>query len=192
MKADSSKASDGYQVSMGAHYPFIEVVFAPFFIFAWELLDQYGRLLNKGVFRNLVTRAGAAHLLDIGFGAGTQITTWYLGLIGNTSYTTGPAKTDLHTSHGGWTESTAYSNGARPTLAWSAAGTGSDNVDKAASGASTFNINGTDTIKGAFVSSVSTKGSTGAGTLYSAGTFTDQPVVNTNTLNVTPTLRLAV
>lgn len=188
-----SQSSAGVLLSAGivARSSAIELIQAPHFEFHVECLDENGDLKWEVRIRNLVTRVGAADMLDKYFAGSAYTAAWYLGLIGATSYTSGPAKTDTSASHGGWTESTAYSQGARPTLAFNAAGTGSDNVDKAASSASTFSINGSDTIKGCFVITNSTKGGS-TGTLYSAGTFTDRIVVNGDTLNVTPTLRITV
>lgn len=188
---DKSGAGAHFDAGLVANSGMVEALEAPHLVYVVECLDADGRLKWREEFHNLVTRVGAGNLLDVGFGASTQITTWYLGLIGNTSYTTGPAKTDTAASHGGWTEATGYSQSNRPTLAWSASSTGSDNVDKAASAAASFSINATDTIKGAFLISNNTKGGT-TGTLYSAGTFTDRAVVNGDTLNVTPTMRLTV
>jgi hypothetical protein len=90
---------------------------------------------------------------------------------------------DTSASHAGWTESTAYSNGTRPAPSWGAAAAGSK-----ASTATAYNINGTDTIKGAFLITNSTKGGS-TGVLYSAGLFSggDRAVVNGDTLNVTYT-----
>lgn len=131
---------------------------------------------------NLVTTVGKNLLLDNGFSQNFVST--YMMLMSNASYTTGAAVGDTMASHGGWTESTAYSNSTRVVTAWSAAASGS----KALSAALAFNINGTDTIKGAGLTTVSTKGGT-TGILYSMGLFTggDQPVVNGNTLNVSYT-----
>lgn len=138
----------------------------------------------KDDFKNLVTTVGGNSMLD-NFLAGSNYTaTWYMGLISLASYTTGPALTDTMASHGGWAEDVNYSNAARPTTAWSAAA----GKSKTLSSGLVFNMNGSTTIKGCFLGSVSTKGGN-TGTLFSAGLFTggDQPVVNGNTLTVTYT-----
>lgn len=188
---DNSRAGATFDAALTTRSEMVEGLKAPHIEYRVDCIGPDGSVKWSETFRNLVTRAGAGNLLDVGFGASTQITTWYLGLIGNTSYTTGPAKADTAASHSGWTEATGYSQANRPTLAWSAASTGSDNVDKAASAAASFSINATDTIKGAFLISNNTKGGT-TGTLYSAGTFTDRAVSSGDTLNVTPTMRLTV
>lgn len=147
-----------------------------------ECLDADGRVLWRRRWPNLVTTAGKNHLLDTEMAGSAYTAAWYLGLISSTSYSA-VAAGDTMASHAGWTESTAYSNSTRVAVSWSAASSGTK-----ASTTCTFNINATDTIKGAFLTTGSAKGGT-TGTLYSAGLFTggDQPVVNTNTLNVTYT-----
>lgn len=131
---------------------------------------------------NLVTTAGKNDLLDKYLAGSAYTAAWYLGLIGSTGYSA-VAAGDTSASHAGWTESTAYSNATRPAPSWGGASAGSK-----ASTATAFTINATDTIKGAFLISVSTKGGT-TGVLYSAGLFSggDRTVANLDTLNVTYT-----
>lgn len=134
--------------------------------------------------QNLVTTVGGNNMLDNHLSGSAYTAAWYMGLISLTGYTTGPALTDTMASHGGWAEDVNYSNAARPTTAWSAAAAKA----KSLSAGLVFNMNGSTTIKGCFLNSVSTKSGT-TGTLFSAGLFTggDQPVVNGNTLTVTYT-----
>ena len=169
----------------------VEIVDAAHFLYAFELRDRDGRVKWKEVIRNLVTRAGAGDMLDKYFAGAAYTAAWYLGLIGNSGWTA-VAKTDTMAAHGGWTEATVYSAGTRPAITFSAANTGSDTVTKAASSAIAYAINGSDTIRGAFVAANSTKGGT-TGILYSAGTFsTSRAVESGDTLNVSLTLQQTV
>jgi hypothetical protein len=132
---------------------------------------------------NLVVTAGKNDLLDKYMAGSGYTAAWYLGLIDSAGYTTGPAAGDTMASHGGWAESTVYSNANRPAVSWNAASASSKS-----STATAFNINGTATIKGAFLVTNNTKGGT-SGLLYSAGTFSggDRSVQSGDTLNVTYT-----
>jgi len=81
-----------------------------------------------------------------------------------------------------------YSDATRPALVPGAVAAGS--VDNSASKA-VFNINGTTTIFGAFVTDILTK-SGAAGLLYGVADFaTSRAVISGDTLNVTVTLTAA-
>lgn len=114
---------------------------------------------------NLVVNEGLNSLLSVYLAAGTQITTWYLGVFeGN--YT--PVATDTAANiASNATESSAYSAGVRQT--WTPGAVSSQTVTNSASKA-TFTFNATKTIYGAFLASTSTVGGTG-GTLFSAARF---------------------
>jgi hypothetical protein len=148
--------------------------------FTATMSDANGKVLWEEQFPNLVTTVGKNFVLDNALAGSAYTATMFIGLISSTSYTA-VAAADTMASHAGWTESQLYSQGARPTAAWSAAAAGV----KALSAALTFSMNATDTIKGCFMTTVSTKGGT-TGTLISAGLFTggDQPAVNGNSLAV--------
>ncbi len=153
----------------------------------FECFDSEGNLKWSDTIENLVTTVGKNEMLDE-YLAGTAYTaTWYIGLIGATGYTTGPAVGDTSASHGGWVEDQNYTEANRLTTVWAAASAGS----KALSAALSFSINATTTIKGAFLIDVNTKGGT-TGVLFSAGDFSggDKAVANNDTLNVSYSLAL--
>jgi len=121
-----------------------------------------------------------------------QITTWYLGLYGAGASNT-PAAGDTMSSHAGWTEVTTYSNANRVTASFATATTANPSVVTNTASPAVFNINGTATVGGAFLTSNNTKGGT-TGTLFSAADFGspgDRSVVNGDTLSVTYTFSLA-
>jgi hypothetical protein len=127
--------------------------------------DADGNLKWTDHFDNLVTTAGGNDLLDKYLAGSAYTATWYLGLIDGASAPT-IAAADTMASHAGWTENVAYSQGARPTAAWSAAAA----KVKALSAGLVFTANAAATIAGAFLTTISTKGGT-TGILFSAGTF---------------------
>lgn len=140
---------------------------------------------------NLVTDVGARYLLDNGLAGSAYTAAFFLGLISSVSYTA-VANADTMASHAGWGEAgaaiaPAYSESTRRTAAWAAASSRS----KALSAGLVFTFTNSGTVKGCFLTTVSTKDGT-TGTLYSAGLFSggDQPVVNTNTLTVSYTASL--
>lgn len=157
-----------------------------------ECFDKDGNLKWKAETPNLVVNVGLQYMAGAALTSTTQITTWYLGLYGAGASNT-PAATDTMSSHIGWTENTTYSNANRPTATFVAATNANPSVVTNSASPATFNINGTATIGGAFLTSSNTKGGT-TGTLFSAADFQspgDRSVVNGDTLNVTYTFSLA-
>lgn len=150
-----------------------------------ECRDKDGKLKWREAINNAVTTEGLTKLLNIGFGSGThpKIASWYIGLIDNSP---GPSLSagDTHVSHAGWSESTVYSNSTR--VLWSPTDLTAGQTTMTNASAAAFTINGSATIYGVFLASVSTKGSTSAGTLYSTAAFSGtQAVANGDTLNIT-------
>ena len=155
----------------------------------WEVkaFDKDGNLKWVENYENIVVNTGLDHLLDATLSGGTQITTWYVGL---TDGTPTAAAGDTSASHAGWSEVTAYSEGARQT--WVDGGVSSRTVTNSGSPAE-FSINSNSTtIGGAFLISNSTKGGT-SGTLYAIGAFSagDKSLDNGDTLQVTATFTTA-
>ena len=157
-----------------------------------ECRDKDGNLKWTAESKNLVVNAGLRYMAGSALTSVTQITTWYLGLYGAGASNT-PAAGDTMASHAGWTEVTAYSNANRVTATFVTATTANPSVVTNTASPAVFNINGTTTVGGAFLTSENTKGGT-TGTLFSAADFGspgDRSVVNGDTLSVTYTFSLA-
>jgi hypothetical protein len=142
-------------------------------------IKQYrkGKLIHKEQFGNLATVEGRNYLLAVGFIDFTKSPTWYLGLIGNNSFTA-VSELDTYISHAGWAEFTSYDEATRQE--WVPEATPSEGTltyDTVAE----FTISASGTLKGAFVTNDPTKGDgSGTGVLWSAATFG----VSVGTINV--------
>jgi hypothetical protein len=157
-----------------------------------ECHDKDGNLKWTADSKNLVVNVGLQYMAGTALTSVTQITTWYLGLYGAGASNT-PAAGDTMSSHAGWTEVTTYSNANRVTATFATATTANPSVVTNSASPAVFNINGTTTVGGAFLTSNNTKGGT-TGTLFSAADFGspgDRSVVNGDTLSVTYTFSLA-
>ena len=189
--AESANGADASGASMTAGLQGAEQAHAGGHFHVW-CTDVNGNVLWTEDFENTVTTVGRNLALDT-FLAGSAYTVVgpYIGLISSTSWSA-TAAADTMTSHAGWLEAGNANaptyTAPRKTAAWSAA----SGASKALSAALAFVATGTGTIKGVFLvygtGALSTIDNT-AGTLYSAGVFTggDQPVVSTNTVNVSYT-----
>ena len=161
-------------------------------LFEIKCHDKDGNLKWEAQSKNLVVNVGLAYMAGTALTSTTQITTWYLGLYGAAA-SNNPAAADTMSSHAGWTEVVAYSNATRVAATFVAATTANPSVVTNTASPATFNINGTTTVGGAFLTSGSAKSGT-AGTLFSAADFGspgDRSVVNSDTLSVTYTFSLA-
>ena len=161
-------------------------------LFEIKCHDKDGNLKWEAQSKNLVVNVGLAYMAGSALTTTTPITTWYLGLYGAASSNT-PAAADTMSSHSGWTEVVDYSNATRVAATLVAATTANPSVVTNTVSPATFNINGTATVGGAFLTSGSAKSGT-AGTLFSAADFGspgDRSVVNSDTLSVTYTFSLA-
>ena len=154
--------------------------------------DKDGNLKWEAESKNLVVNVGLQYMAGTALTSVAQTTSWFLGLYGAGASNT-PAAGDTMSSHAGWTENTTYSNATRVAATFATATTANPSVVTNSASPATFNINGTTTIGGAFLTSGSAKGGT-TGTLFSAADFGapgDRSVVNSDTLAVTYTFSLA-
>lgn len=118
---------------------------------------------------NLVTTAGKNKLVDAALKTGLAAPAWYIGLVNGAGGSNTYAAADTMASHAGWTESTAYSEGARQAFTPGSVSGGA--VDNSAAKA-VFTLNGSATIGGCFLVDNSTKGGT-TGTLMSVGSHSN-------------------
>lgn len=134
---------------------------------------------------NDITNEGKNLLFDVMFNDVTHISNsaWAIGLISITSYSA-LAAGDTMASHAGWTEFTSYSQSTR--VAWGSGTAASQSTTNASP--ATFDISGSGTVKGIFVTSQNTKSGT-TGKLWSTALFSaDVPVSNGDQLRITYTV----
>ena len=152
-------------------------------VYTVECVGPDGQVKWSDQFHNLVMNGGLANMNGAYFAGSAQTTTWYLGLVEGPGSGTTFAAGDTLASHGGWTESTAYT-GNRKAVTFGSATTANPSVITNSASPSSFTMNATTTIAGAFLCSVASGTS---GILFSAGDFTggDKSVASGDTLNVT-------
>jgi hypothetical protein len=161
-------------------------------IYYVECRDKDGNLKWEAQSKNLVVNVGLQYMAGTALTSVSQITTWYLGLYG-AGASNAPAAGNTMSSHSSWTEDVNYSNATRVVATLAAATTANPSVVTNSASPAIFNINGSTTIGGAFLTSGSAKSGT-AGTLFSAADFGspgDRVVVSGDTLTVTYTFSLA-
>jgi hypothetical protein len=154
--------------------------------------DKDGNLKWEAQSKNLVVNVGLAYMAGTALTSVAQQTSWFLGLYGAGASNT-PAAGDTMSSHATWTEVVAYSNATRVAATFVTATTANPSVATNSASPAVFNINGTTTVGGAFLTTGSAKSGT-AGTLFSAADFGspgDRVVVSGDTLSVTYTFSLA-
>lgn len=146
---------------------------------------RQGRLIGVHNTFNDITNVGKNKIFDVMFNDGTPIAnnSWFIGLISLASYTA-LAAGDTMSSHSGWTEFTNYTQSTR--VAWGSGAASGQSVTNASP--ATFDLNNSGTVKGVFITSVSTKSGT-TGTLWATALFgADVPVTNGDQLKITYTV----
>lgn len=148
--------------------------------------DKDGKI--KGVYDipNGITTEGLNHILNTEFHGSAQITTWYIGLVDNTSYVAFAAGDTAAEVGGtnGWIENTDYTGVNRIEWAEDVAAAGSITNSTTAD----FAIDAGVTLKGIFVISSQAQGAT-TGTLWSTAAFASNvSAVNGDTLKITYTV----
>jgi hypothetical protein len=150
-------------------------------IYLFECYDKDGNLKWKDQAKNLVVSTGLQFMAN-SLDAATTISLWYIGLKDSGVVV---ASNTMATGSRAWSENVTYSDATRPVANFAAATTASPSVVTNSANKAVFNINGTTTVYGAFLTSDSTKSGT-TGTLFSAGDFSSsRAVVNGDTLQVT-------
>jgi hypothetical protein len=157
-------------------------------VYTVECVGPDGQVKWSDQFHNLVMNGGLANMNGAYLAGSAQSVTWYLGLVTGPGSGTTFAAADTLASHAGWTESTAYT-GNRKAVTFGSATTANPSVITNSASPSSFAMNATATIAGAFLCNVATGTS---GVLFSAGDFTggDKSVASGDTLNVTYTFSL--
>lgn len=160
-----------------------------------------GKRIDCRRFPNGIVNEGKDNLLDVAFDSGTQITTWYLGLIDNANFSAladDDTYDDIDQAGNGWDEFTDYTdpgNGdsatTRPT--WDPDQPSAQSITN--STVRQFDITASGTVKGVFVvgggANSSDKGDHASdGTLWATALFSggDVPVANGDALKVTYTV----
>lgn len=145
---------------------------APSGIYKLDCYGPDGRLKWSEYVDNLVTDLGKNNYLKAVLkGDDTiQASSWFVGLIADTTANITLSSTDIMTAHGGWSESTHYSEGTRQTWSSGAVGSTATGTVSNSSAVASFSINAGTTIGGAFLCSTNIKGGTG-GLLHSESKF---------------------
>ena len=156
-------------------------------VYTLQCFDKDGQLKWEASSANLVVNQGLQDMNTKYFSGSSYTATWFLGLITGPGSGTAIIAGDTAATHGGWTETSAYSQATRPACTFGTATTADPSVITNSASPATFSINGTVTVAGAFLISNNTKGGT-SGTLFSASDFSapgDRAVVSGDTLTVT-------
>jgi hypothetical protein len=128
-------------------------------------VEREGKTIHDFEIMNGVTDVGMDYLLGVSFDAVTAITSWYISLIDNVSYTA-LAAADTMSSHAGWIENVDFDEATRPE--WAPAAPSSRSIANTTT--VDFTINATVALRGVFITSVNTLSGT-TGTLWATALF---------------------
>ena len=149
-----------------------------------EHMDAQGSLKGQYEIPNGIVDAGLNHILDTEFHGGSQVATWYIGLVDNAGWSAF-ADADTLSSHAGWAENTDYTEAAR--VEWTEGAASSRAMTNAVT--CDFSINASGNLKGIFISSNNVKRTGNTGTLWSTAAFSSVvATANGDTLKVTYTI----
>lgn len=140
-------------------------------LWEFECLNPDGSVAWRHLIPNGPTTAALNALLEAFFAGGSQVTTWYIGLIDATGFEAFAAA-DTPASHAGWSEWTSYTQSTRQE--W-VDGTAAGGI-KTSTTAASFTVLSNGTVHGGFLISDSTKGGT-TGTLWATGALTNPEAV---------------
>ena len=145
--------------------------------------DEKGELKGHYEFPNGIVDVGLNDILDVFFGGTANTSPWYIGIVDNAAFSAF-ANADTMSSHAGWAESSAYTEGTRQE--WAEGSAAARSITNAVT--VDFSINATVTLKGIFVTSNNVKGGT-TGTLWSTAAFASNvSAVNGDTLKISYTV----
>ncbi len=152
--------------------------------FRWWLYDCNMELKGFHCFPNGAAYVGLNAILETMFRSGSQITTWYVGLIDGSTFVSVSAN-DTMASHGGWTEFTSYSGANRP--AWGPAAAASGVMTNTT--LFTYAISSDGSLAGQFVTQGQAKSPGNTGILW-ATALQSRSVTNGDTLSGDYTITL--
>jgi hypothetical protein len=187
MPIENSKTQDAVQAGMIANKQAFDALGAGG-VYSVECVGPDGQVKWTDTFHNLVMNTGVQDMNTQYFKGAAYTAAFFLGLVTGPGSGTTFAAGDTLATHAGWTESSAYA-GSRKAVTFGTATTANPSVITNSASPSSFVMNATVTIAGAFLCTVASGTS---GVLFSAGDFTggDKNVDSGDTLNVTYTFSL--
>lgn len=158
-------------------------------VFTVECVDSDGQVKWTEDFHNLVVNTGLQDMNAKYFAGSSYTAALYMGLVTGPGAGNSYDATDTLASHAGWTENTDYS-GDRKAVTFGSATDADPSVISNSLSPSSFSMNATVDIAGAFLCTTATGT---AGILFSVGNFSlgDKGVDSGDTLNVTYTFSTA-